>query len=91
MRKKYFFILLIFSIGFILLGIGFYNLIFADPIVYFTTNGRTPFQLKVANGTIELILGLGCIIGSVIRWRTRNQIEPKRKWIKRNNTRYNHR
>lgn len=91
MRKKYFIILLIFVIGLILFGFGFYSLIFVDPVVYIRTTGRTPFQLLVANGAIDLILGLGCIIGSAIRWRTRNQMEPKKKWIKRNNTRYNHR
>lgn len=44
-----------------------------------------PFQRIISDGSFQLILGLGFMVGGVIKLRNRNKIEPKPKWKKREN------
>jgi hypothetical protein len=85
MNRKYLFTLLFLAIGLTLTILGVNMMLFEKPSIYTMTTGRYPYQMIVANGTIELIVGLGFILGGIIRWRNRNKIEQKHKLKKREN------
>jgi hypothetical protein len=85
MKKKNLQIALIFVIGLILIVDGVYCFIFKEPIIHIMENGRYPFQGIVSNGSFQLILGLGFMVGGIIKFRNRHKIEPKPKWKKREN------
>ena len=60
------------------------RLFFSEPSV-FMNNYR--YQITVSNGTIQLIIGIGFIIGGIIQFRIRNDIvkqkkEKRKNWLK---------
>jgi hypothetical protein len=55
---------------------------FDEPSVFFD-NYR--YQIIVSNGTLQLIIGIGFLIGGIIHFRTRNVIEKPKTKEKRQN------
>jgi len=79
-KKRQIFILLL--IGLLITLVGLDLLLFKEPSVYI---GSYRNLLTVSNGTIELIVGFGFIIGGVIKYFHRNEKEVNESQKKRKN------
>ena len=74
--------IILFITGSIFFVFGIDRLLFGEPSV-FMDNYR--YQIIVSNGTIQLIMGIGFMIGGVIHFRKRNEKERPRIKEKRQN------
>lgn len=69
-------------IGLLITAIGLYTLFFKEPVVFINSYRN---QLTVSDGSLELLIGLGFIIGSLMRYLYRNENEEKKNHEKRKN------
>lgn len=84
-KNKFLYFIILLSFGLILTFIGLLMLLFEKPSIYNLIGGRYPNQLVVENGLLELITGLGFILGSILTFRSKNKKMQKHKWEKRDN------